>query len=52
MMNEIDEMKLFRKEYKKAVKENKKIFYFNGQEILTDYAKYLLEYYDLKIKSN
>jgi hypothetical protein len=30
--------------YNKAVKEDKETFIFQGQEILTTYAKYLLEY--------
>jgi hypothetical protein len=30
--------------YDKAVKEKKETFIFQGQEILTAYAKYLLEY--------
>jgi len=30
--------------YKQAVKENEKIFVFQGYRLVTDYAKYLLEY--------
>ena len=32
--------------YGKAVKENKKQFVFQGKDILTDYAKYLIQYLD------
>lgn len=30
--------------YKAAVKANKYFFVFKGQEVITDYAKYLIEY--------
>ena len=30
--------------YNRAVKDNKEIFIFNGAELLTKYAKYLIEY--------
>ena len=39
-----------RKAYDLAVKENKKMFIFDGNELLTKYAKYLLEYLDNVIK--
>lgn len=31
-------------EYNNAVKDEKEIFIFNGHELLTSYAKYLIEY--------
>ena len=31
-------------QYNKAIKNNKSSFVYDGQEILTSYAKYLLEY--------
>lgn len=35
-----------RKAYEKAVKDQKKSFMYRGHELLTSYAKYLLEYMD------
>lgn len=35
--------------YEKAKSSGDKSFEFNGQELLTEYAKYLLQYYELKI---
>ena len=32
------------KQYNKAIKNNESSFFYDGQEILTSYAKYLLEY--------
>jgi hypothetical protein len=34
--------------YNKAVKEGKEIFIYNGQEVLVDYAKYLIQYLEGK----
>jgi len=31
-------------QYNKAIKNNKSSFVYDGQEILTSYARYLLEY--------
>jgi hypothetical protein len=42
-MGESDAKKL-KKEYDNAVKDSKKTFIFEGRELLTDYAKYLLEF--------
>lgn len=36
--------------YKKAVTEKKDMFVFDGREILTAYAKYLIEYLETKFK--
>ena len=33
-----------KKEYKTAVQSSKDIFIFDGNELLTSYAKYLIEY--------
>ena len=41
--------KSLKKAYAKAQKENVESFNFYGQEILTRYAKYLLEYLDMQI---
>jgi len=32
------------KAYREAVKENKESFMFHGHELLTSYAKYMIEY--------
>ncbi len=32
-------------EYQKAVDNSKEIFVFDGNELLTSYAKYLIEYF-------
>lgn len=40
------EVILFKNLYHNASKNKKKIFIFKNQEILTDYAKYLIMYID------
>ncbi len=40
----------FRDEYNKAKKENVDMFTFKGNKYVLDYAKYLLEYLDIKLK--
>lgn len=42
-INYNDYVKL-KKEYAKAIKEGKDIFTFKGNELLVNYAKYLIEY--------
>lgn len=39
-----------RKAHKKAVNEYKSQFEFEGNQYLTTYAKYLLEYLDMKME--
>lgn len=39
-----DTLKLFKKHYAKAKKDGCKIFIFEGNEWLTSYAKYTIEY--------
>lgn len=39
-----EKFKRLKKEYNKAMKENKESFKFENSEILTAYAKYLIEY--------
>ncbi len=36
----------FKKLYNNAKNEGKELFIFNGSEVLTDYAKYVIEYFD------
>lgn len=40
----------FKKVYKKAVEDKKVVFLYHNQEILTDFAKYLIEHHDQKEK--
>lgn len=44
------EIKKLKKLYNKAVEQETESFMFNGHEILTAYAKYLLEYLEEAIK--
>lgn len=37
-------LRRLKKEYDKAVKENKTIFIFEEQEVLVSYAKYLIQH--------
>lgn len=37
----------FKMLYNGAVNEGKELFIFNGSEVLTDYAKYVIEYFDI-----
>ena len=39
----------FKAEYNKAVKNNADEFEFEGNKYLTRYAKYILEYLDMKV---
>ena len=39
----------FKKEYSKAVSNNQEIFIFQGRELLTAYAKYIIEYINSKL---
>jgi cell fate regulator YaaT (PSP1 superfamily) len=39
-----------RKIYKAAVKDGHKTFKYEGHEYLTDYAKYMLDFLDMKLK--
>lgn len=49
MMNfNVNTFKQLKKEYEKAVKAGQKSFMFNGQELLVDYAKYLIQYLEPK----
>lgn len=50
------ELKALKRMYKAAVHKDKSIFFakINGEktELLTAYAKYLIEYWDQKLKNN
>ena len=41
-----ENIKKFKREYNKAVKQNKEQFQFEGFPVLVSYAKYLIEYAD------
>ena len=43
-----EQIRTLRRKYNKAVKHNDKSFMFMGREVLTAYAKYLLQYLDMK----
>jgi hypothetical protein len=40
-----------KKEYQNSIKNNIEVFVFDGHEILTAYAKYLLEYLKSKFEN-
>ena len=42
-VNNIDQ---FKKSYNDAVSEGKEVFIFEGGEVLTSYAKYVIQYID------
>lgn len=43
-----DKVKALRKAYAMAVETEAESFIFDGRELLTSYAKYLLEYLDMQ----
>jgi hypothetical protein len=45
----VGDMPVFEQAYQKAVKNNDTMFKFKNQDILTKYAKYLLEYFNNKV---
>lgn len=45
-----NKLKDLKRHYNKAVKANKESFIFNGDEYLTSYAKYVIEYLESKFK--
>jgi len=42
----------FKAAYEKAVEEGKEIFFFEEQEVLTNYAKYVVQYVDAKLNDD
>ncbi len=46
------DMEGFRELYDIAVAKEKETFFFKGHEVLTAYAKYVIEYYDSKFEKN
>lgn len=46
----LEEYKDFKKEYEKARDKDQVQFNFLGRPVLTKYAKYLIEFYDSKLK--
>jgi hypothetical protein len=49
-MISIGEYPAIKRLYDKAVKEGKEVFQYDGCDILTSYAKYLLEYMEMKMR--
>ncbi len=45
-----EKCKALKREYSKAVKDKKESFIFEGNEYVTSYAKYLLEFLKTKFK--
>lgn len=45
-----ENIKAFKAAYNKAVKAELEVFIFEGQEVLTAYAKYVIEYFDTLTK--
>lgn len=41
----------FKIEYQASVRNNKRIFFFEGHQLFTDYAKYMLEYLKPKFEN-
>jgi hypothetical protein len=41
----------FKELYKSALNDNLESFIFEGQEVLTSYAKYVIEYFNIIIKN-
>ena len=44
----LNDLATFKKKYAKAKKEGKMSFEFKGDEILCEYAQYVIEYFSLK----
>lgn len=40
----------FKEMYNSAVSEGKELFIFEGSEVLTSYAKYVIEYFNIYLK--
>lgn len=47
---DFNKLKDLKRHYKKAVEDNKESFIFNGDEYLTSYAKYVIEYLESRFK--
>ena len=48
--NQKDYLKNLKRHYDKAVKDGKESFIFMGNEVLTTFAKYQIEYYESQLK--
>ena len=48
-MKEVDYFE-FKKAYEKAVEDKLEVFIYDGVEFVTNYAKYMLEYINIKYK--
>jgi hypothetical protein len=45
-----DDLIQFKKLYEQAIRDEKEIIIFKGDEYLTSYAKYLIEYLETQLK--
>lgn len=45
----LEKLEKLKGEYQRALDTNEVFFIFEGQEILTSYAKYLIEYLEMKL---
>jgi hypothetical protein len=46
---DMEKLRALRKAYKKAFEDGEKVFKFEEHELLTDYAKYLIQHLDYEI---
>lgn len=49
---DIEKYEKLKKKYEESVEKNEDIFIFEGNEVLTSYAKYLLEFLESKFDKN
>ena len=47
-IQKLESLRQLKLAYKRAVKEDKESFIFQGQEMLVSYAKYMIEYMESK----
>jgi hypothetical protein len=45
-----EKLAYLKRRYNKAVKDKEQVFIFEGKEVLTTFAKYLIEYLELHLK--
>ncbi|NIQ14782.1 MAG: hypothetical protein GTO02_10400 [Candidatus Dadabacteria bacterium] len=46
----VNNIEQFKEMYNSAVNEGKELFIFEGSEVLTSYAKYVIEYFNIYLK--
>lgn len=45
----LDNIEQFKSNYNNAVSEDRDVFIFEGKEVLTSYAKYVIEYFNINL---